>query len=469
MKVLIIEDEKTLAYEMAAFLKKAFYLCDLAHTFKSGLEKIELNTYDFILMDLGLPDGDGLDLLQKAKKHNPEAAYIILTARGNLEDRITGLDLGADDYLAKPFYLLELQSRMQAIARRKFNVSEDLMPLGEFNLDLQNRRVLHQGQVIELSKKEFDLLSYLSLHKSRVLTRMQLSEHIWGTYADDDYDSNYIDAHIKNIRKKLNALAPTEWLETVRGSKLAIVILFILLLPSLVKQIALEYTNYTLKEQKKKVLDIVQKNGLHYYLEKDSAYGSYTMLKEEYISLAPAAPGLKVDTIKNARRIVEKDTLNYRILSYTFKNSSRNYLLEIGKTTASINQYDQPLQRFALYVLMVLVLLTILIDLTFTRVLIRPLTKIISTRLVNRKFPFKEQEKEFTANASHELMTPISILQHKMENLLADQQVSESVSLRIIEMMKSLDRLKKISSSLLLISRIENEQFVKRDQVRPLE
>lgn len=277
-------------------------------------------------------------------------------------------------------------------------------------------------------------------------------------------------------------------------------ILFILLLPSLVKQIALEYTNYTLKEQKKKVLDIVQKNGLHYYLEKDSAYGSYTMLKEEYISLAPAAPGLKIDTIKNSRRIVEKDTLNYRILSYTFKNSSRNYLLEIGKTTASINQYDQPLQRFALYVLMVLVLLTILIDLTFTRVLIRPLTKIISTRLVNRKFPFKEQgikiktsttdfkyldeslslltsqindaftkEKEFTANASHELMTPISILQHKMENLLADQQVSESVSLRIIEMMKSLDRLKKISSSLLLISRIENEQFVKRDQVRPLE
>ncbi|PYF74439.1 signal transduction histidine kinase [Pedobacter nutrimenti] len=286
----------------------------------------------------------------------------------------------------------------------------------------------------------------------------------------------------------------------ITGSKLAIVILFILLLPSLVKQIALEYTNYTLKEQKKKVLDIVQKNGLHYYLEKDSAYGSYTMLKEEYISLAPAAPGLKIDTIKNSRRIVEKDTLNYRILSYTFKNSSRNYLLEIGKTTASINQYDQPLQRFALYVLMVLVLLTILIDLTFTRVLIRPLTKIISTRLVNRKFPFKEQgikiktsttdfkyldeslslltsqindaftkEKEFTANASHELMTPISILQHKMENLLADQQVSESVSLRIIEMMKSLDRLKKISSSLLLISRIENEQFVKRDQVRPLE
>jgi DNA-binding response OmpR family regulator len=217
MKVLIVEDEKTLAYEMVTFLQKAFYVCDLAYTFKDALEKVELNQYDFILIDLGLPDGDGLQILQKAKRNNAEAAYIILTARGNLEDRIIGLDLGADDYLAKPFYLLELQSRMQAIARRKFNIAVELLVLGEFSVDLQKRLVLHQNEQIELSKKEFDLLSYLLLHKNRVLTRMQLSEHIWGTYADDDYDSNYIDAHIKNIRKKLNVWAATDWLETVRG------------------------------------------------------------------------------------------------------------------------------------------------------------------------------------------------------------------------------------------------------------
>lgn len=217
MKVLIVEDEKTLAYEINDFLKKAFYICDLAHNSASGLEKIEMNTYDFILLDLGLPDGDGLALLSKAKKHNPDAAYIILTARGNLEDRITGLDRGADDYLAKPFSLLELQSRMQAIARRKFHVKEEVQPLGEFELDLQKRLIYHERRPIELSRKEFDLLSYLFLHANRVLTRMQLSEHIWGTFADDDYDSNYIDAHIKNIRKKLNAWAPTDFLETVRG------------------------------------------------------------------------------------------------------------------------------------------------------------------------------------------------------------------------------------------------------------
>lgn len=217
MKVLIIEDEKTLAYEIETFLKKAFYICDLAHSFSVGLEKIEINQYDYILIDIGLPDGDGFDLLQKAKKSNADAAYIILTARGKLEDRVNGLDLGADDYLAKPFFLPELQSRMQAIARRKFNIKEDLLPLGNFNIDLQKRFILFNDQQIELSRKEFDLVSYLLLHKNRVLTRIQLSEHIWGTYADDDYDSNYIDAHIKNIRRKLNVYAPTEWLETVRG------------------------------------------------------------------------------------------------------------------------------------------------------------------------------------------------------------------------------------------------------------
>ncbi len=217
MKVLIVEDEKTLAFEMEAFLKKSFYLCDLAHSVKSANENLGLNQYDFILIDLSLPDGDGLEILKNAKKSHPEAAYIIISARSNLKDRVTGLDLGADDYLPKPFYLLELQSRMQAIARRKFGITEELLPIGQFKIDLPKRFVLFGEQNIELSRKEFDLLSYLLLHKDRVLTRVQLSEHIWGTFVNDDYDSNYIDAHIKNIRKKLNVWAETEWLETVRG------------------------------------------------------------------------------------------------------------------------------------------------------------------------------------------------------------------------------------------------------------
>jgi two-component system, OmpR family, response regulator len=217
MKVLIIEDERTLAREMKIFLEKAFYLCNNAYTAGQAKQLIEQNEYDFILLDLGLPDKDGLELLNSSKKMCAGASYIILTARGNLEDRIKGLDLGADDYLAKPFSLLELQSRMHAISRRKSGNNDPVLELADFHIDLNKRIVRFEENEIELSRKEFDLLSYMLLHKNRPLTRLQLSEHIWGNFSDDDYDSNFIDVHIKNIRKKMSAYASVEWLQTLRG------------------------------------------------------------------------------------------------------------------------------------------------------------------------------------------------------------------------------------------------------------
>lgn len=217
MKVLIVEDERSLALEMEHFLAKGFYQCDLAFTARSADKLMCDNQYDFILLDLGLPDHDGLHLLQTAKKTCPNASYIILTARGNLEDRIKGLDLGADDYLPKPFSLLELQSRMQAITRRKSGLKDSVVSLGDFCVDLSKRVVFFKKEEVDLSRKEYDLLSYLLLHKNRPLTRLQLSEHLCGNFADDDYDSNFIDVHVKNIRKKLTAFAPADWLQTVRG------------------------------------------------------------------------------------------------------------------------------------------------------------------------------------------------------------------------------------------------------------
>lgn len=218
MNVLIIEDEKSLAKEIRQFLEKEYYLCELALTGNEASEKIAVNLYDFILLDLGLPDYDGLDLLEEAKKANPDAAYIIITARGQLEDRIKGLDLGADDYLAKPFSLLELSARMQAVNRRKHGLKNNIISAKEFEIDLSNRKIYFQGQQeVIITKKEFDLVSYLVLHKNKVLTRLQLTEHIWGNILEDDFDSNYIDVHIKNIRKKLSSYTDISWLETVRG------------------------------------------------------------------------------------------------------------------------------------------------------------------------------------------------------------------------------------------------------------
>jgi DNA-binding response OmpR family regulator len=218
MNVLIIEDEKALADELEIFLTNYNYICEVSYNGASGSEKIAINLYDFILIDLGLPDYEGLDLLKEAKKYNPEAVCIILTARAEVYDRIKGLDLGADDYLPKPFSLLELQSRMQAITRRKFGLKQNLIDLGGFLINLTERTITyHKTEISAITKKEFDLIAYLILHKNRTLTRSQLSEHIWGSIINDDYDSNYIDAHIKNIRKKLNVYASPDWLETVRG------------------------------------------------------------------------------------------------------------------------------------------------------------------------------------------------------------------------------------------------------------
>ena len=217
MNVLIVEDERTLARELSLFLHNHGFACTVARTAAEARWQLADTPFDFVLLDLGLPDGDGLQVLAEAKENELAAAVVILTARGAVPDRIGGLELGADDYLAKPFSLPELLARMHAITRRRFGLVKPLVTCGAFVLDLQARRLLHAAREVSLSVKEFDILSYLVLNRNRVLTRLQLTEHVWGHLADSGFDSNFIDAHIKNLRKKLGAYAETDWLETVRG------------------------------------------------------------------------------------------------------------------------------------------------------------------------------------------------------------------------------------------------------------
>jgi DNA-binding response OmpR family regulator len=217
MNVLIVEDERSLAVEITALLTREGFLCESAYSGKDASEKIAINLYDFVLLDLGLPDFNGLDLIPEIRKTENNAAVIIITARGAVEDKVKGLNLGADDYIAKPFALVELLSRIQAVARRKFNLPNQNLTIGEFTMELQPRKVSCRGNEVIITKKEYDLLHYLVLNRNKVLTRNQLYEHIWGNILDDQYDSNFIDVHIKNLRKKLNEHALTPWLETVRG------------------------------------------------------------------------------------------------------------------------------------------------------------------------------------------------------------------------------------------------------------
>jgi len=217
MNVLIVEDEKSLAREIASFLRAENFICDMAFTGLAASEKIAVNLYDFVLLDIGLPDYNGLDLIDEARKNKVDTSFIVITARGAVEDKVKGLDLGADDYLAKPFALVELLSRINAVARRKFNVAYNDVVLGTFTMLVQARKLMWGDREVDLTRREFDLLLYLVLNHEKVLTRHQLYEHIWGNILDDQYDSNFIDVHVKNLRKKLNAYAPSGWFETVRG------------------------------------------------------------------------------------------------------------------------------------------------------------------------------------------------------------------------------------------------------------
>ncbi|MGZ3778073.1 MAG: sensor histidine kinase [Mucilaginibacter sp.] len=280
-------------------------------------------------------------------------------------------------------------------------------------------------------------------------------------------------------------------------SKLVIVVLFVLLLPVLIRDINRKYTDNWLRRQKDKVLKLVQGQGIKNYIQNGEGYGSYNaLLKEEFVSMDVDSTNEHIDTIMNDLRVVERDTIQYRILSHTFKVGNQNYLLEIGKSISTINETTTPLQNIALEILLGMVLLTILADQFYSTYVLRPLGRIIKTKLIGHKFPrptpyrkvytttsdFEyldisihkmiqtidstfQKEREFISNASHELMTPISILQSKIENMFGSEEITDEVKERLVEMQKILNRLKSITKTLLLISQIENDQFLKEDTI----
>lgn len=218
MNVLVVEDEKNLALEIDEFLSREGYTVEHAWKKSAAQEKIFVNSYDFILLDLGLPDGDGFEVLKQLKnQQNRDDSVIILTARSAVDDRIRGLDEGADDYLAKPFSLNELLARMHAIVRRKHKLEKNDFKVHDFTVDIQNRTVSANNERIHLTKKEYEIFNYLVLNKNRVVSRMSLTEHVWGDILEVNSDSNFVNVHVKNLRKKLAQYSKIDWFETVRS------------------------------------------------------------------------------------------------------------------------------------------------------------------------------------------------------------------------------------------------------------
>lgn len=217
MNILIVEDSIELAIELKEFLSNSGYVCKIVNTCEDALDEVNSNDYDIMLLDLGLPDGSGLDVLKSVRKNQSKMAVIVVTARGELDDKINGLQLGADDYLTKPFALTELQARLFAIVRRLGGFAQNELELYGFKLKLQDYKISYNGIPIKLTKKEFDIFQHLVLNKNRVITRLQLTEHVWGDILEVNSDSNFIDVHVRNLRKKLDKHTTLEWFETVRN------------------------------------------------------------------------------------------------------------------------------------------------------------------------------------------------------------------------------------------------------------
>jgi DNA-binding response OmpR family regulator len=217
MRILIIEDKPLSARELNRYLQKEGFNCKEARNGKTALELIHTQKFDLILLNINLPDYDGMELMKKILTLRINHAIIVISEKGTTEEKIEGLDTGADDFLPKPFSLIELKSRILAVMRRKNNLSGNILRIENIEIDLNSRRVTCNKNNIRLTRTEYNILIYLILNKNKVISRYQLIENIWGGILEQDYNSNFIDVHIKNLRKKMPSHLPENFLETIRG------------------------------------------------------------------------------------------------------------------------------------------------------------------------------------------------------------------------------------------------------------
>ncbi|HRJ28662.1 MAG TPA: response regulator transcription factor [Cyclobacteriaceae bacterium] len=217
MKVLLIEDEAMLAQDILKHLQTQHYTCEWVTRISEAEEKINLYKYDCILLDLALPDGNGLSLLQNLNQHHNTEGVIVISAKHTLEDKIKGLNLGADDYMVKPFHLAELSARISAVIRRKQAENANVIVLHDLKIDLPSRSVYCKAGKIDLTRKEFDLLIFLYFNKNRVVSKNAIAEHISGDHAESFTNLDYIYSHIKNLKKKLTERGCDDYIKTIYG------------------------------------------------------------------------------------------------------------------------------------------------------------------------------------------------------------------------------------------------------------
>jgi DNA-binding response OmpR family regulator len=217
LKILIIEDEPGLLESIEAYFTEAGNICETAIDYKSAIAKVSVYSYDCILLDITLPDGNGLNVLNHLKANNNPDGVLIISAKNSLDDRLEGLDLGADDYLVKPFHLSELKARVTAIIRRKTYGGTNTLIFNEINIDLLAKEARVNNQPLKLTPKEYALLLYFFANKGKVVSKNAIAEHLWGDAADMADNFDFIYSHVKNLRKKLEEAGSKDYIKAAYG------------------------------------------------------------------------------------------------------------------------------------------------------------------------------------------------------------------------------------------------------------
>ncbi|MBW8324405.1 MAG: response regulator transcription factor [Prolixibacteraceae bacterium] len=217
MKLLIIEDNLKLLDAITETLVDEKFLCEISANYPDAHEKIFLYRYDIMVVDINLPGGSGLDLIREVKAQNPETGIIVISARNSLDNKLEGFDLGADDYITKPFDMAELVARIKSLIRRRNFSGTSLVSFGDISIDTTKREVTANNQKIELTKSEFDILLFFFSNPGRVLTRESIAEHIWGDNMDLADSFDFIYSHIKNLRKKITSNGSVDLIKAVYG------------------------------------------------------------------------------------------------------------------------------------------------------------------------------------------------------------------------------------------------------------
>lgn len=217
MKLLIVEDNQVLSENVSTYLMKEGYVCENAFSCKEAINKLISFTYDIVLLDIMLPDGNGMDVLRTLKQNQSEVGVLIISAKNAMQDKITGLDLGADDYLTKPFHLPELNARLKAIYRRRsFHGNKEIV-FNEIKINTDTHEVFVNEELLILTRKEYELLLYFLANKNRVLTKQSIAEHLWGDYMDLHDSFDFVYQHIKNLRKKITILRGNDYISNLYG------------------------------------------------------------------------------------------------------------------------------------------------------------------------------------------------------------------------------------------------------------